>query len=192
VPPLASLASVTALELSSRSDRARLKSAVVAYYDFAWRVLRRFGLSSDEADDATQEVFAVLASKIAAVEPGAEKTYLFQTASRLASNVRRRRARLPVQAGDGELDAHPDPSPTPESLADANQRWRRLDELLARLPDDLRSVFILCEIESTTLAEAASMLEIPQGTVASRLRRARAQLLASMEVCSSESRKDEP
>ncbi|MBN9164260.1 MAG: RNA polymerase sigma factor, partial [Myxococcales bacterium] len=136
--------------------------------------------------------FAVLASKIAAVEPGAEKTYLFQTASRLASNVRRRRARLPVQAGDGELDAHPDPSPTPESLADANQRWRRLDELLARLPDDLRSVFILCEIESTTLAEAASMLEIPQGTVASRLRRARAQLLASMEVCSSESRKDEP
>jgi RNA polymerase sigma-70 factor, ECF subfamily len=183
---------VTPLELASAGDRARLKAAVVAYYDFAWRVLRRFGLSGDEADDATQEVFAVLASKIAVVGPGAEKTYIFQTASRHAANVRRRRARLPAQAGDGELDAHPDPNPTPESIADANERWRLLDALLARLPDDLRSVFILCELESTTLAEAASMLEIPQGTVASRLRRARSQLLAWMQDPASESKKDEP
>ena len=65
MPPLASLASVTTLELTSRSDRARLQSAVIGLYDFTWRVLRRCGLSSDEADDATQEVFAVLAWKIA-------------------------------------------------------------------------------------------------------------------------------
>jgi RNA polymerase sigma-70 factor (ECF subfamily) len=182
---------MTPLELASRADRARVKAVVVAHYDFVWRVLRRSGLSSDEADDATQEVFAVLASKIGVVGEGAEKSYLFQTASRLAANVRRRRARWPAQAGDDELDAHPDPKPTPESLADANERWRILDTLLARLTEDLRAVFILCELESTTLSEAAAMLEIPQGTVASRMRRARAQLLAWMQDPSLEPEKDE-
>lgn len=183
---------MTTLELANAGDRARLKAAVVAHYDFVWRVLRRFGLSEDEADDATQEVFAVLASKIGAVGPGAEKTYLFQTASRIAANVRRRRSRLPAQAGEAELDAHPDPKPTPESLVDTNERWRLLDALLSRLPDELREVFVLCELETATLAETASMLDIPQGTVASRLRRARTQVLAWMQGPSSKPRNNEP
>ncbi len=174
------------------ADRARLRGVVVTYYEFVWRVLRRLGLSPDEVDDATQEAFAVLASKIGAVGDGAEKSYLFHTASHLAANVRRRRARLPAQAGDAELDAHPDPRPTPESLVDTSERWRLLDALLSRLPEELRAVFILCELESTTLAEAASMLAIPQGTAASRLRRARAQLLAWMQDRSTDPRKDEP
>ncbi|AKU95212.1 RNA polymerase sigma factor RpoE [Labilithrix luteola] len=179
------------LELASAGDRARAKAAVVAYYDFVWRVLRRHGLSSDEADDTTQEVFAVLATKISFVGPGAEKAYLFQTAGRLAANVRRRRARLPAQAGDEELDAHPDPRPTPESLADANEQWSLLDALLARLPDEQRSVFILCELETMTASEVAVMLDVPPGTVASRLRRARTLLLAWMEEVAADTRKDE-
>jgi len=174
------------------ADRARLKRAVVAYYEFVWRVLRRLGLSQDEADDATQETFAVLASKIGTVGPGAEKSYLFNTASRLAANARRRRSRLPAPAAEGEVDAHPDSRPTPESLVDTNERWRLLDVLLARLPDELRAAFILVELETATLSEAASMLGIPQGTVASRLRRARAQLLAWMQDPSSEPTRYEP
>lgn len=191
MPTLATAADVTTGELGC-PDRARLKSAVVAYYDFVWRVLRRLGLSQDEADDTTQEVFAVLASKIAAVGPGAEKSYLFHTASRVAANVRRRRSRLPAPVSEGELDAHPDPRPTPETVLDTNERWRLLDALLSRLPDEPREVFILVELETTTLAEAAAILAIPQGTVASRLRRARTQLLAWMQDPSSEARRNEP
>ena len=59
-------------------------------------------------------------------------------------------------------------------------RLRLLDTLLASLPDELREVVILCELESMTLSEAAAVLEIPQGTVASRLRRARAALSSAI------------
>ncbi|AKU99841.1 hypothetical protein AKJ09_06505 [Labilithrix luteola] len=158
------------------ADKARLRASIGQHYEFVWRILRRFGLSTDEADDVTQEVFTVFAARIADVNAGAEKTFLFQTARNLAANARRARARWPVQAAEGVLETHPDPNPTPESMADEGQRRKLLDELLERLPDDLRAVIVLCELESTTFAEAAVILDIPSGTVASRLRRARAQL----------------
>jgi len=170
------------------AERARLKGATVAHYDFVWRGLRRLGVSPNDISDATQEVFAVLASKIGNVAQGAEKSYLFQTVTRVAANYRRRRTRLSAESGEGDLDVHPDPQPTPESLAHMSGRLRMLDALLASLPDELRAVVILCELESMTLAEVAAMLDIPQGTVASRLRRARALLTAAI----SKSRNDEP
>jgi RNA polymerase sigma-70 factor, ECF subfamily len=48
-----------------------------------------------------------------------------------------------------------------------------LDALLASLPLDLRTVFVLYELEELTMAEIARALDLPMGTVASRLRRAR-------------------
>jgi RNA polymerase sigma-70 factor (ECF subfamily) len=48
-----------------------------------------------------------------------------------------------------------------------------LDAVLADMPDDLREVLVLAEIEEQSAPEVAAMLEIPIGTVASRLRRAR-------------------
>ena len=48
-----------------------------------------------------------------------------------------------------------------------------MDEALALLPDELREVFVLSQVEELTMLEIAAMLEIPSGTVGSRLRRAR-------------------
>lgn len=170
---------MTAPELSL-AERARIKASIVAHYDFVWRGLRRLGVPPNDVRDAAQEVFAVLAAKIAHVAPGAEKAYLFQTVTHVSANYRRRRLRLSAETGGVELGAHPDPSPTPEALADLSGRRRLLDRLLDELPAELREVVILCELECMTLAEVAAMLDIPQGTVASRLRRARAALTASI------------
>src|SRR4051812_23769408 len=115
---------------SARTERGRLRVAVAQHYEFVWRVLRRFGLSSDEADDMTQEVFTVLATRITDVHAGAEKVFLFHTARNLAANARRARARWPAQAAEGELETHPDPNPTPESIADEGERRKLLDTLL--------------------------------------------------------------
>ena len=48
-----------------------------------------------------------------------------------------------------------------------------LDRALDAMPGDLRTVFVLFEIEEMTMAEISNVIEIPAGTVASRLRRAR-------------------
>ena len=181
VGSLATFAAVAGLTADRAHERARLRAAVAEQYAFVWRVLRRFGLTSDEADDATQEAFAVLSRRIGDVTLGAERSFLFQTARLLASTVRRQRARWPAQAAEGELETHPDPRPTPESIAHEEERRRLLDTLLDELPDELRSVIVLCELESVKLSEAANMLEIPVGTVSSRLRRARETLAAKMQ-----------
>ena len=54
-----------------------------------------------------------------------------------------------------------------------NVRGSSSDDLVARLPEDARPVFVLFELEGMTMVEIASCLDIPPGTVASRLRRAR-------------------
>ena len=48
-----------------------------------------------------------------------------------------------------------------------------LDEILAAMPEDLRDAFVLFEVEGIAVAEIATLLEIPIGTVSSRIRRAR-------------------
>lgn len=162
------------------AERVRLREAITAHYDFVWRGLCRLGLSEDDASDAAQEVFVVMSSKIGSIAPGAEKSWLYRTVSGVGANYRRRRTRQSARTDDGDLEIHPDPQPTPESRADTSAKLRLLDALLAELPDELRDVVVLCELESMTLSEAASVLEIPQGTVASRLRRARTALSAAI------------
>lgn len=119
----------------------------------------------------------VALAKVDRIEPGKEKAFLFATASNVAAHVRRTAARRREDALDpgssGSIKVV-DSAPNPESaLADREAR-RVLDRLLAQLPDELREVLILCELEEMTMADASLVLSIPSGTVASRLRRARA------------------
>jgi RNA polymerase sigma-70 factor (ECF subfamily) len=62
---------------------------------------------------------------------------------------------------------------TPEQLADQRMARKLLDRLLDEMDPQIRSVFVLYELEEMTMGEIANLLEIPGGTVASRLRRAR-------------------
>ena len=64
-------------------------------------------------------------------------------------------------------------APGADEQLDAARTRAVLDGLLAQMPIELRTVFVLYEIEEMTMAEMATMLELPPGTVASRLRRSR-------------------
>ena len=72
-----------------------------------------------------------------------------------------------------------------EPLADELLEQRRaralLDELLGKLPDELRRVLVLAEVEQLTAQQIAELESIPAGTAASRLRRARAAFYALLE-----------
>src|SRR6185436_13997768 len=67
------------------------------------------------------------------------------------------------------------PEPTVAEVRDADWQ-RKLDEELSRLPAHYRGVIVLCDLEGLTRKEAARQLGIPEGSVASRLARARALL----------------
>ena len=79
-----------------------------------------------------------------------------------------------------DTETHSDASPSPEDLLAARRTLAQLDALLHELPMDLRAVFVLFEIEGLGQDEIAHALDVPKGTVASRLRRARARLAAML------------
>jgi RNA polymerase sigma-70 factor, ECF subfamily len=160
------------LRAATREAAERLKELHERYFDTVWRYVRRLGLSTAEADDVSQQVFITLAAKLSLVEPGCERSWLYGTGLRLASNMRKRAARrLEVTDHDQE---HWDEGPGPDDLLQERRARALLDGILASMKHDLRVVFVLFEIDDCTMVEIAETLAIPIGTVASRLRRARA------------------
>jgi RNA polymerase sigma-70 factor (ECF subfamily) len=152
---------------------ARLRAIVRESYAFLWRSLRRLGVAEADLDDAAQRVLGVLARRIADVADGSERAFLFQTALRVASDLRRAHRRDRVALDPERVDDAADPAPlADEALAKAEAR-ALLDEVLDAMPLDVRAVFVLFELEQLTTSEISALLGIPPGTVSSRLRRGR-------------------
>ncbi len=151
----------------------RLRSIVAEHYPSLWRFLRRLGVPEADAEDAAQKCLCVLAQRMDDVAPGKDKPFLFAVAVRVAKAMRRER-RFTTGIGDDEQLAEL-PSSGPDAAQQLDERRARvvLDALLASIPLDLRTVFVLYELEELTMAEIARALDLPMGTVASRLRRAR-------------------
>ncbi len=157
----------------------RLERLFAQYFDFLWRQARRLGLDDAEADDATQSVFIVASQKLAVIDPTKERSFLFGTLLRVIADVRKRAARRPSSLDDlGEIAgaAH-----GPDVELDHARARQLLDIAIDALSWEFRTVFVLFELEELTMIEIAEMLDLPPGTVASRLRRARAAFAETME-----------
>jgi RNA polymerase sigma-70 factor (ECF subfamily) len=137
-----------------------------------WRALRRFGVRESRVDDALQNVFLTLSSRLAGIVPGAERSFLLSTSVRVAANMRRLDTRS-REVSSEHLDATASAARTPEELLDWKQRREALDRALDTLPLEQRAVFVLYELEGFSLPEIAQSLGIRLGTATSRLRRAR-------------------
>jgi RNA polymerase sigma-70 factor (ECF subfamily) len=153
-------------------DASDLGALVQANADFVWRSLRRLGVPDAWADDATQQVFVVAQQKITNIQAGRERAFLFSVSMNVAAHVRRAAARRREVFGD-DATLLADPAPSQDAALDRCRARALLDQVLDEMPEELRSVFVLAELEELTLSEIARMLEIPQGTATSRLRRAR-------------------
>jgi len=157
----------TAQPGASETDRKRrLRGMVTQHHPTIWRFLRRLGLDNSDTDDAIQEVLLVAMRKLDAIDPRYEGRFLLRTAYRVGCRMRAKRPLV----GDENLA---DPIPHPDVLVDQKRARELLDEILARMSEELRAVFVLHDIERLTMADIADALEIKPGTVASRLRRAR-------------------
>jgi RNA polymerase sigma-70 factor (ECF subfamily) len=150
----------------------RLRACVRAHMGAVWRVLRRNGLPAADADDAVQKVFLVLSRKAHGVEPGRELPFLLRTAVFVASEARRTQRRR-RESKESSFDERASDRPNPEHELLERERLSQLDAILKEMDELLRVPFVLYEIEGLTMAVIAEILEVPLGTVASRLRRAR-------------------
>jgi RNA polymerase sigma-70 factor (ECF subfamily) len=158
----------------------RVSKLVEAHFDFVWRTLCFVGLDDAAAEDGAQQVMCILARRIDDVAMGAERSFLFSTAMRVAGTLRRTSSRHP-ESGAEDLDALVAETPSAEELVDERRAHELLRKVLAALPVELRIVFVLYEIEEMTMREIAETLGIPAGTAASRLRRGREEFQAIVD-----------
>ncbi|HEX3595005.1 MAG TPA: sigma-70 family RNA polymerase sigma factor [Polyangiaceae bacterium] len=154
--------------------RERLERTIRNDYRLIWRLLRRLGVPVDAVDDAAQEVFLIVAERLSDIRENSERAFAFGTALRVAHSARRRRAREPLsEEGEAGETTVTSPIPGADELSDQKRARELLNGVLDAMPLDLRTVFILFELEGMRSPEIAELVGVPLGTVASRLRRAR-------------------
>jgi RNA polymerase sigma-70 factor (ECF subfamily) len=156
-----------------RAPPPQIRALVDEHFGFVARSVRRLGVPEIDVDDVTQDVFLVASNKLDRFVPGNERAFLFGIAMRVASESRRARRRRDARERVAAVAATTAGGPTPEQLASDQQTRVLLDEILDAMPDNVRVVFVLFELEELTMAEIATILNVPPGSVASRLRRGR-------------------
>ena len=133
-----------------------------------------------EAEDVAQEAFLRAFRRLARLrEPDKFRAWVCRITFHLALNQRRRRLR---QLARDTAWHTSNPKSGVDGVDHANDRvfLNRLREEIERLPEKLRVVLILSAVEGMEASEVAALLEIPAGTVRSRLHLARKQLLEVM------------
>jgi RNA polymerase sigma-70 factor (ECF subfamily) len=136
-------------------------------------VCRRVLGDAHEAEDAFQATFLVLARKAASVVRREKvANWLYGVAVRTAKEARGRAARR--RAREEQVSKPIWFEPADDGCSDELRAI--LDEELARLPERYRGAVVLCELEGLSRPEAARRLGIPEGTLSSRLARAKDQL----------------
>jgi RNA polymerase sigma-70 factor, ECF subfamily len=170
------------LSLGGReASRLDLHSIHEHHADFVWRTLQRMGVREAEVDDQLQEVFVVVHNRLGSFDGSARMTtWLFGICMRVAAAYRRRAHRRREVVGDVPEDGQLDRD-GPEDAAMARQARERLLEILDLMDLEKRTLFVMFELDEMPCGEIAEILDVPVGTVHSRLSTARKEFQAALK-----------
>lgn len=165
------------VRLGQAGDRGAFSQLVRRYQDRVYRFILRMVNSHDEALELTQDTFINAWQALPDWRPDAEfRTWLFRIASNAAMDCLRRRKVVEFVALEEDYDT-PGEGPGPEAQLQTKQRLVAVESALARLAPDQREILLLREVEDMSYAEIGATLGINEGTVKSRLARAREALI---------------
>lgn len=173
--------------LPSRAFEEVLAEHLDALYRTALRLCR--GHEADAEDLLQEAALRALEGYGRLRDPSAARAWLFTILGRTHLNRLRSSRRRPETANT-DLDessfeaalAEWSPMPSPAEVVEARQLGEQLTRALDELVPEQRAVVLLVDVEGFTQREVAGMLEVPEGTVASRLFRARRQLRTALET----------
>jgi RNA polymerase sigma-70 factor (ECF subfamily) len=149
-----------------------IQQLVEQHYASLYRFAFRLSGSAADADDLTQEAFCQAQKNLAQLRDGARaKGWLF-TILRNAYLHKLRALRRERVVPPGSLPDHPVPMPDPLPEIDSEA----LQRALAELPEEFRTPLLLFYFEDFSYREIAEQMQVPLGTVMSRLARAKAHL----------------
>jgi RNA polymerase sigma-70 factor (ECF subfamily) len=171
-----------ALEAAQRGDTTAFNELVLVYQTTVYNVALRTLGHSEDAADATQETFFAAYRAIEEFRGGSFKAWLLRIAVNTCYDLLRRRQRRPSTSLDVILDEAGDQSSFadrhvgPERAALGAETVSVIEQALMTLPDDQRTIVVLCDVQGLSYEEASEIEGVALGTVKSRLSRARARL----------------
>jgi RNA polymerase sigma-70 factor, ECF subfamily len=158
--------------LAATGDRAALELLLERHVDRVHAVCRRILLHPEDALDATQEALIAIARGISRFDGRAAfTTWMYRVATNAALDELRRRRRRPAP-----VEELPEPATPLRGIEDPVDARLDVDAALARLPEEFRVAVVLRDLCDLDYAEIAAVLEVPPGTVRSRIARGRAAL----------------
>ena len=170
-------------------DRVRFEEEALALADQVYRVARRFVSSREEAEDLVQDTYARAFRSWQSYTPGTNlRAWLLRILTNLnvdrGRRLQRRPDELPLEEHDYYL-ANKVAETGGEQVLDQDRVVERLSQdsivtALSSLPDDFRDAVVLVDIGDFSYADAAQILDIPIGTVMSRLHRGRRLLKSTL------------
>ena len=158
-----------------------LRDLFTMHAPYVWNTLRRLGVPAPDLEDLAHDVFIQVQRHLDDFETGRPvRPWLFGFAYRVASQHRRRAYRRRETYGDPDAAIHP--GLAPDEQVEADERRRLVLAALQRIDLERRAVFVLHDIDGTSMADIAESLGIPANTGYSRLRVAREEFAAAVKV----------
>jgi RNA polymerase sigma-70 factor (ECF subfamily) len=161
-------------------DRVRFEEEALELSDQVYRVARRLVSSREEAEDLVQETYARAFRSWRSYQPGTNlRAWIFRILTNLNIDRGRREQRAPatqpIEEGDYFLYNRHEADSAAEDEERIVERLSQegIVDALAAVPHDFRDVIVLVDIGDFSYADAAQILDIPIGTVMSRLHRGR-------------------
>lgn len=148
------------------------------YGRFLYNVAYRLAGNDDDAYDLVQEALLRVRKGLQTYRPGSMEGWLSRIVTNVFLDEVRRRKRRPLEAVPDDPERLLPPSPPADTPTD-----RLSDEVqaaLRRLPEDFRAAVVLCDVVGLGYEEIADALEIPVGTVRSRIHRGRRLLRSAL------------
>lgn len=167
------------IEQSIGGDTEAFGQLVLRYQDRLYNSMVHYLRNETEAEDVVQESFILSFTRLKSFQGKSSfYTWLYRIAFNTSvSRQRKSRPRVSLErdlAGSGkELNGN---SPRPELKLELDERSSEIMAALGRLNDEHRSILVLREMDELSYEEISEILDLPVGTVRSRLHRARAQL----------------
>jgi RNA polymerase sigma-70 factor (ECF subfamily) len=176
---------------SRRGDRAAFSDLVTRHQDRVYRLCVRWLGDPNLAEETAQDVFLSAWRAIgnfrseARFDTWLRRITVNKCRNRRLSHLRRARDRHDSLEGDPNTDERPPlqlvhGGPGPAARLDRTEAQDLLNRALSELDDDHRAVVLLRDLEDLTYEEIAELLDVPRGTVKSRLHRARVALAAQL------------
>lgn len=173
------------IEIARRDKTTKALDAfnmlVLRYQDQVYALTYRIMGDHQTADDVTQAAFITAFNRLSTYQGGSFKAWLMRIATNQSYDELRRFKRRDTVSVDelpgAETDdgaALPDPSETPEQVAEQHDLQRALQECINGLAPDYKTVLVLCDVQGYDYAAIADVTGVALGTVKSRLSRARA------------------